>query len=176
MTDGLFSTGNYYGTPQYNDWIVARQIDVATFAPDPDWRTTPLDLLIRDASGQPVLRFTVPNIPGRPSGGWALMLVGIDADGNEVSPTGGTATLTPLEVISYSADYNDFVPHIATLSPLTNTAVLDDTAIQGSVEFNRVVRLPDVGGAQNQFVVRFDALAAPAGATEVRLLIKGLRA
>ncbi len=176
MTDGLFSTGFGYGIPKYNEYIVARTVDTSVpFVADPDWRTTPGDLLLYDGQGEPVERFQIPNLPGRPAGGLGFMLVGIDADGNEVDPTGGTADVEPMEVISYSGDYNDFVPHVSSVCVATNTAALATAPIAGTVDFNRVARLPDIGGAQNQFVLRMTALTPPAGAVLVRLLIKGLR-
>ena len=60
--------------PEYNDYIVAREMDIVAFpfAPDPDWRTTPTDVLLLDGNGRPVQRFQVPLISGRASAAWAL--------------------------------------------------------------------------------------------------------
>jgi len=164
--------------PEYNDYIVAREVDLALgpFAPDPDWRTTPTDLLLLDGNGRPVQRFQVPLISGRASAAWAFTVIGINAEGGEVNPTGGSVTLTPMEVINYSGNYQTEVLHVVEVSEFDalNPFVTANNPISGSVEFNRLVRMPRFGGDQNQFVFRITALTPPAGTEKVRFLVKPL--
>ena len=164
--------------PRYNDYIVARVVAVplGAFVPDPDWRTTPSDDLLLDGQGVPVMRFQVPLISGEKGAGWAFTVVGIDNEGSEVDPTGGTITVEAMEVVSYSGNYQTKVPHVCAISELdlTNPFNVANNPVGGSVEFNRIVRLLEFGGGQNQFVFRITALTPPAGAVLVRLLVKPL--
>ncbi len=164
--------------PEYNDYIVAREMDIIAFpfAPDPDWRTTPTDVLLLDGNGRPVQRFQVPLISGRASAAWAFTVVGINEEGAEVDPTGGSVTITPMEVINYSGNYQTEVPHVVEVSQFsaTDPFALANTPITGTVEFNRLLRMARFGGDQNQFVFRVTALTPPAGTAKVRFLVKPL--
>jgi len=155
--------------PRYNEWVVARRIEVAGFAADADWIATQDDKL-PDGAGVPSRAFQIPNLPGRPAKGFAVMLVGVDAEGAVVPPGAGTADLDVIELVQYSGDYDDKAPHIAAVEDPTTPL----TPLSFSLPANLSARLPGVGGAQNQYALRVTALTAPAGATEVRLLIKPL--
>lgn len=156
-------------TPRYNEWFVARRIDVATFAPDADWIATQDDLL-PDGNGEPTQAFQIPPLPGRPAKGFAVMLVGVDAGGASLPPGGGSVDIDFIEIVQYSGQYNDDAPHIAAVESLTTPL----TPLTYSVPAYLSVRIPNVGGAQNQFALRLTALTPPAGAVEVRLLVKAL--
>jgi hypothetical protein len=156
-------------SPRYNEWVVVRRVTVAGFAADADWQGTQ-DSNLLDGAGNPTAAFQIPNLPGRPATGFAVEAVGVDANGSPVAPAAGTITFDVLEVTRYSGNYDDRAPHISDVedpaTPLTPLAL--------ALPFNLVARLSSVGGAQNQFAFRISALSAPAGATEVRILIKPL--
>lgn len=148
--------------PRYNEYIIARELDVDSFAADADFIVT------QDVQG--VRAFQVPNLPGRPGTGFALLLVAVDSGGAPVTPGTITADVEVLEVVRYSGEYNDRAPHVCEVESLTTPL----TPLAFTLPANLVARLPDVGGAQNQFLVRVSALAnAPAGGT-VRILAKPL--
>ena len=157
-----------HSNPRYNDWVVARRIDVAAFAPDDDWVDTQ-DAQLPDGSGAPTSAFQVPPL-GHPANGFAVMLVGVDGAGNPLPPAAGSADIDFVELVQYSGDYDDKAPHIGAVEALTPPL----TPLSLTIPANLSVRVPRVGAAQNQYALRVTALTAPAGATEVRLLVKPL--
>ncbi|MAF27870.1 MAG: hypothetical protein CL819_01320 [Croceicoccus sp.] len=153
--------------------MIVRRLTVAGFVVDPDWHASQ-DGLLPDGAGDPSrAAFQVPNLPGRPAGGFAVQAVGVDAAGKPVDPAAGTITLDVLEVTRYSADYDGNTAHVSAVedpaAPLTPLAgmVLPANLVQR-------VKTGDAGGAQRQFALRVAALSAPAGAAEVRLLVAPL--
>lgn len=153
-----------------NGWVLAREITVAGFAADPNWRTTP-DPQLKDAGGAPTRAVQIPLIGGAPSKGFAVMMVGLTANNAPVAPGAGTITFDVLEVMhSNREDFDGQQTHIAAVEDFT-TAL---TALSMALPANIAARLPNVGGAQNLFAFRVSALSAPAGATKVQILVKPL--
>ena len=90
-------------SPRYNEWIVVRRIEVAGFAADADWIATQ-DANLLDGAGAPTSGFQVPNLPGRPANGFAVMAVGVDAGGEPVAPGAASADLDVVEVVRFSGE------------------------------------------------------------------------
>lgn len=158
-------------SPRYNEWILVRRITVAGFSSDADWVGTQ-DANLSDGAGNTTAGFQVPNLPGRVADGFSIMMVGVDADGEPVAPGAGTLDIDVVELVRFSGEYNDRAPHVAAVEDLT-TAL---TALSITLPANLSARLAGVGGSQNQFALRVTALTAPAGAAEVRILVKPLGA
>jgi len=156
-------------TPRYNEWIVARQIAVDGFAPDPDWVATQ-DPRLLDGAGNPSRAFQVPNLPGRPAKGCAVAVVAVDADGNVQVPAGVSVDVDVVEVVQFSGDYNDRAPHIMAVEDPTTPLTAWSFTLPAAI----VARLPGIGGAQNQFAFRVSAAAGGPAGGEYRILVKPL--
>jgi hypothetical protein len=154
-------------TPRYNEWTLVRKITVAGFSADTDWQSTQGEMV--DGGGDPVAAFSIPSLPGRTGVGFAVQAVGVDADGAVVAPGAGSVTFDVLEVTRFSDEYNDRAVHISDVESGTPLSALSIV-----LPANFVARVPDAGGAQNQFTLRVSAMTGSAGATEMRLLIKPL--
>jgi hypothetical protein len=150
---------------EHYGWVLIRTINPSGFVADPDWVATQDSTMVSGA-GVPVPPFAIPNVPGRPARGFAVMLAALNAAGAPIAPAAITATVHPIEVIYWGADGNRTV-HLAAVED-ANTALTAETF---TLPANLAANVRDRGGGRNLFALRVSAVAAGAAA-ELRLYVK----
>lgn len=151
---------------EHNGWVLVRTITVSSFVGDPDWVATQ-DSLMLSGTNVPVAPFAVPNLPGRPATGFAVMLAALDAAGNPIAPTGIDADLYPIEVVSWGGDENNRVVHLVSVEDETTPLA----ALTFTLPANLAANILHRGGARNLFNLRVSAINAGAAAS-LRIYVK----
>ena len=165
----IFQRSNNF---EYSEWTLIRQLDPATFAPDPDWQATqPQTPTLQDGNGDPVRGFCVPSLVGDPARGLKLMIVGVDANDSPVPPGGATLAMDLLEVLEYSGNNDMREIFVSTISQLFGVVNGAGPIEQGTINFNQVTRQGAITGGKAKYVTRITALNAPAGAEKVFIFV-----
>jgi len=161
-------TSNY----PYSEWTLIRQIDPATFAPDPDWQATqPQTATLDDANGDSVRGFCVPSLVGDPARGMKIMVVAVDANGVPLPPGGSTLEMELLEVLEFGGIGDTRAIFVSTISELLGVTNGAGPIEQGTINFNQVTRQGAITGGKAKYVTRVTALSAPAGAELVFIFV-----